>query len=154
MKGMMLCLMTIGWPVLVLAHPQHQSTAEIVLNAQRGMLEISLRVWPDQLREALQASRCGSKAHAAERQIMCYVQAHMHVMEGEQALPLRWVGQEMDDGVLWIYVETTWPKKDLRILNRMFFDVADDQINVVQLKQDALKRTVIQTRQGPSLVVG
>lgn len=122
-------------------HPDHVTLTEIAVNTETRCLEVSVRVDPGQIEDALylafdervravSGSRFDSLLQRYLRQNFL-VQRH----RGGWG-KLRWVGLETDPFECWLHFEVTLPDRggELRISNQMFFEVNPFQLNRLFLR--------------------
>lgn len=135
-----------------LAHKFHTSFTEANYNAEAGTLEVTLRTFPDDLEAALRrraslapapSAATGQKPAAKdgqkefEERVAAYV-AETFLLKTEKGDPVKisWVGMDAGVDSAWLYFEARVPAgaTDLRLSNRLLFDLFDDQINLVNLR--------------------
>lgn len=132
------------------AHPQHRSTARVEIDRNRGVLEVALRVAPDDLEAALE-HRSGRLVRIFEKsadvQILRYLRDTFRVGKEGSSGRLRWIGRELEAGDLWLYFEVGLPKKaaSVELFNRVFFELNAHQINVVRWRDGKKKVTASQS---------
>lgn len=129
----------------VLAHPQHRTTAQVEANLEKNVLEVGLRVHPEDLEQALNHSEPTSE------QIVAYLQARFVLAQDGKVSGIRWVGQERDGSDRWLYFEAPFTNGAAELSNRVFFEIHKNQINVVQLSIAGKTRTVSLTADRPTL---
>lgn len=128
------------------AHPVHSSSAVADIRGRR--LEVTLSVTPEDLQEALRRRtkrrldidrdpkvEALSKAYARER----------FVLRGpEGAVPMTWVGIEVEAEVARLYFEFALPKslQGVRLHDAVFFEIAPAQINRVLVRRGDTSRTL------------
>lgn len=130
------------------AHPQHRTTAQVDVNYDRKVLEVGLRVQPDDLARALEPR---DKRAMAAAQVRLYVQERFVLQQGTRKSRLKWVGQEREGAELWLYFEMPFVVGTAKLSNRMFFELFDKQINVVRIRDGRKKRTVSMTAKSTPL---
>lgn len=139
-----------------LTHPQHRSTAQVEVDKKRKVLEVALRVLPDQLEEALTKWRKPEEKQKLTdaQKITRYLQDKFRVV-GDDSTPARilWVGRENDGGELWLFFELKLPSGKAYLSNRVFFELSSEQLNVVQIRSGKNKRTVLQTIKNKPLLI-
>ena len=133
------------------AHPQHRSTAQVEVNRKTTRLEVGLRVHPNELSQAV--ARWGEPKGSREERITRYLLDRFQVIGEGQAAKLSWVGQEKEGSDVWLYFEIELPKGAAELTNRVFFEQAPNQINVVRIKDGKTKRTVSQTIDSKPLLI-
>lgn len=134
------------------AHPQHRTTAQVDVNHDRKVLEVGLRVHPDDLARAIEPrDKRAMAAAAAAAQVRLYLQERFVLQQGKRKSRLKWVGQERDGAELWLYFEMPFAVGPARLSNRVFFELFDKQINVVRIRDGGEKRTVSLTAKSDSI---
>ena len=136
------------------AHKFHASLAEIDYDVTERTVQVSARVFADDLEDAL-TRRAGHPirlevAPEAERLVFEYVKASLTIEDaGGRALALSWVGMEVRVDEVWIFVEAKAPDgfEDAAIGYRVFFELFDDQVNTVNVR-DGGKRSTLVFRRG------
>jgi hypothetical protein len=123
------------------AHKFHASFTRIERNAETKSIEITVRVFADDL-EAILSRREKRRIQAdqipdAEKVVGGYVRERLQVRDGDGAeISLSWVGMEVKVDSVWIYVEGKSPGglQASTVVNTLFFDLFDDQVNTVSVK--------------------
>jgi hypothetical protein len=132
-------------------HDFHTSLAEVQYNASERVLEVSLRVFTDDLEDALLRENGGkairvTDAGTADPFIKNYLAKNFSVIDGgNRRRPINLLGKEITVDVTWIYFEI----KDIdnlsgkRLQNAVLTEVFDDQINMVNLITPSGKQTFL-----------
>ena len=126
-------------------HPIHVSLCEVQYNAQTKKLEISLRVFTDDLELALEKTYGAKLLHigtATERaeavsHIQQYVLQHLKLAPGSATpLKLTYLGKEQEGLATWVYLESEPlpPFTTLQVTNTLLHALYDDQQNLVNVK--------------------
>ena len=143
---MFVCL---SYQCVMASHPFHVSCAEIEYNQNRETFEVALCVWPEDLAKAVskmeeESIDIDALSEAKRDEIFKkYVFQKFRFVDAsvagnEQPLPatIRWIGSELDVKKGWLYFEvdaksagTQWT-----IENQMFFELNEDQLNQVQVR--------------------
>lgn len=148
-----LVAVSFGWPARALAHDFHASFAIIERSADASILEISVRVFADDLEDALSA-REGRPVKFdvttdIDRLISDYMTTTLELRTQDgRAKPCTWVGKEARIDSVWIYLET--PAEDLarlQVRSRVLHERFADQVNLVQVK-DGRRQTMLNFRRG------
>lgn len=134
------------------AHKFHASFTEIERNPETKSLEVTIRVFPDDLENILgkrEKKRIQIDAITdAPRVVGDYVREHL-VLRGPdgKTVEWKWVGLEVKVDAVWIYVEAPAPPSldKWQARDSLFFDLFDDQINSVTVR-DGNRRGSIQFR--------
>jgi hypothetical protein len=136
-------------PSSAAAHKFHTSFTEAHYNAKEGSLEITLRTFPDDLENILgrrrgKAVRLDRKKEA-EPLLAAYLQETFQLKNARgEAVKLSWVGMDAGVDSAWLYFEARMPEgtAGVQLRNQFMFDLYDDQINIVNVKQDGKKRAI------------
>ncbi|HYG10123.1 MAG TPA: DUF6702 family protein [Pyrinomonadaceae bacterium] len=128
------------------AHKFHTSFTEADYNAPERSLQITLRTFPDDLESVL--SRRSGKAvrldrkKEAETLLAAYLQETFKLKNARgEIVKLSWVGMDAGVDSAWLYFEAHMPEgcAGAELSNQFMFDLYDDQINLVNVKQDGQK---------------
>ncbi|HEX8633490.1 MAG TPA: DUF6702 family protein [Pyrinomonadaceae bacterium] len=131
------------------AHKFHTSFTEADYNAAERSLQITLRTFPDDLEKVL--NRRGGTAvrldrkQEAEPLLVAYLQETFQLKNAAgEIVKLSWVGMDAGVDSAWLYFEARLPEgcAGTTLRNRFMFDLYDDQINLVNFKQDGKKRAL------------
>ena len=143
------------------AHKFHASLTQIEVNASAKTVEVAIRVFVDDLEEAL-TRRSGHRvrletASDFDALSMAYVSSSLKLLapDGEPVV-FRWIGKEASVDVVWLYVEAPLASRldGGRLENSLFFDLFDDQVNTVNLKDGKRRATLtFSTGDGPKPLV-
>jgi hypothetical protein len=134
------------------AHPLHASSAQADWNRDSRCLEIGIRVYADDLVEALNRDRAAplslEKSPAAELDdaLRGYFGARFRVITPDgAAVALKWVGRQFeqesghdheDEQILWLYVEAPLPAGlgGLRLWHGLLLEHFRDQANTLRVR--------------------
>ncbi len=138
------------------AHSFHQSLSEVELNATRSVLEVSMKVVPEDLERALE-NRVRRQVNLdatddVDALLLRYLSSTFRVSSDDgRLLPLHFVGKEVDHRAAWLYFEIPFAHRDGRLLleNRILFDLETEQINTVNYRQEDRHATLIFTVDNP-----
>jgi hypothetical protein len=129
------------------AHPLHTSLAEITYDATHKQLQISLRVFVDDLTKASEAytrSRPGTK----EWRFDVYARSAFLVADraGRQ-VPLQSCGGKLVSDLMWLCYRAAAPAgfSGFKVSHRILFDLYTDQINIVQANNNGKKQSLLFT---------
>ncbi|MDZ7269276.1 MAG: hypothetical protein ONB48_16980 [candidate division KSB1 bacterium] len=155
LAGIQLGLLS-GVLLLGVRHPFHVSVCQVDHNPQTQALEITFRLFTDDLEEALLAQGTGRlmlgdsrEAPAVDRYLFNYLKhAVVFVVNGDTAR-FQYVGRETETDVTWCYVEILKiaQVKKIAITNRLLHELFEDQINLVHVKAGG-KLKSLQLRRG------
>lgn len=132
------------------SHPYHVSMAEIEYNPTRKTFEVALCVWPEDLQKSVSQmeKRPVSIDTESEKdrdalfnkyvaQKFLFLPSGKAEEDGERTpASIRWVGSELTLKKCWLYFEVDGKTASdgWSIENQMFFELNDDQLNLVQVK--------------------
>ncbi len=132
-------------------HDFHTSLAEVHYNAPERVLEVSLRVFTDDLENALSRENGGkairvTDAGTADPFIQNYLAKNFSVIDaGNRRRPVNLLGKEITVDVTWLYFEIRDVESlaGKRLQNAVLTEVFDDQINMVNLVTPSGKRSFL-----------
>ena len=137
------------------AHKFHASFVQVDYNAKTQSAEITLRTFPDDL-EAILTRRAG-KSVALERKdeagalALAYLRDTFQLQSARGVrATLTWVGMDAGVDSAWLYFEAKLPGglSGARLSDQYFFDLFDDQVNVVNLRDGDNKQSLTFERGG------
>ena len=137
------------------SHPFHVTRAEVEYNPKRQTFEVAICVWPEDLARAVsqtekrkvniddesEASRDAMFSRYVAKKFQFVAQtAADNKKEKPAAAKIRWIGSELEVKQGWLYfeVDAKTVAKNWTIENRMFFELNDDQLNQVQIRNGKL----------------
>ncbi len=132
------------------AHTYHASLAEVDYNAKSKVLELGIRVFANDLEEALTRRR-GRKVRLdvtpdVGTLTADYLRDTIVIADREgRAVPLQWIGMELRVDEAWLYVQGAAPAgiDGGTVTARVFFDLFDDQVNTVNIQQGDARTTLV-----------
>lgn len=136
-------------PLLLLAdftpvHDFHVSRTRIEYGAEQSEWQITLHLFIDDLELALEEKGSpklylGTKREdaAADEYVRAYLEQYVKLFADDTRLEWQWLGKELSEDLtaFWIYLYVPDAKVDapLRVQNKLFFDLYDDQQNMIQV---------------------
>lgn len=149
----LLTLLIIALPWLVpggaQAHQQKAAVTRVLFNTNSGNLEVMHRFLVHDAEHAVQqlfdpsADILGSDT--SREQFAAYVTERFALLDGYgSTLPLRYVGQEVDGGFLWVYQEMPLPETltTLSVVQNALRDVWPEQNNLVNIERNDTIQTL------------
>lgn len=133
-------------------HPFHTSLTEIQYNAREKSLEITIRLFTDDLETALtklnngQKIMIGGKNDNSNAVLSKYIQQHFAIITPQkQKKPINILGKEIEGDATWVYVEVPESAivKDHTIYNDLMQELFDDQTNLVNFFYAGNKKTFL-----------
>ena len=132
-------------------HDYHVSVIQMQQNATTKTLEISMRIFTDDLEMALSKDN-GNKRFTISNQdrndefLKRYLNRHFEVKDARKQIKnFKYLGKEQEVDATWIYLEvegfSDWKGMSLR--NDVLMEVFDDQVNMVNFKSESGKKTYL-----------
>lgn len=124
-------------------HDFHVSITTIDHNPRTQALEITVKIFTDDLERSIQALGGGNlylggpnEAADADSLVHAYLRNRLSLALDGRPATYAWVGKEVELDAVWCYVEVTQVGKfsSLEITNRILTELFDDQANVVHCK--------------------
>lgn len=123
-------------------HPIHLSLCEIHYNTNSQKLEISLKIFLDDLEEALMLKGHPSlyiatpkEIASADEKIFDYVASQFYITEGPKSISYQWVGKELSEDLtaIWCYFESEKINQiqELKFKNCILMELFGDQKNIL-----------------------
>ncbi len=123
-------------------HPFYISVTEINHNAADKSLEISCKIFTDDLESAIKKSigatvdlSNGAQQERAGALVSQYVQQHLHMIANGKPVPIKFIGYEKEAESVYCYFEATGVAalKKLEISNSLLQDFTQEQINIMHI---------------------
>ncbi|HEX4947393.1 MAG TPA: DUF6702 family protein [Blastocatellia bacterium] len=135
-------------PSPIAAHKFHLSFMQLEFNAQEKTAEITLRVFADDLENAL-SQRSGKPIKLDHKEAPSLIAAYLRdtvELKGRngQLKKLMWIGMELKADVALLYVEAKMPEgfAGTQLRQQVFFELFEDQVNQVLLKSAQAKASL------------
>lgn len=132
-------------PSIFLLHPFHVSVMEVVHKPEERLVQVSIRIFLDDLELALRAATENNSLDITdttateylEEEIGKYVKSRFTVTTHKNLI-FNYLGFEYDQDVLWCYFEASKVKKfdELKISNKLLIEAFDDQENLIHVRKD------------------
>lgn len=128
------------------AHTFHTSLTRMDYNREEKTAEITIQVFAHDLEKAVE-KRAGKRVNLekspdAVKFVLEYLnERFVFKNKAGEAKKLVWVGKEQSADSIWLYVETAMPEgfAGATLENSLFFDLANDQVNLVTARFDGKK---------------
>ena len=147
--GLAIWAATLG---VALRHPYYMSICEVDHNAQAKTLEISFKIFADDLEAALEAQG-GGKLHLgtaqedknAGRRIFSYLKKCVAFIVDGDTTTFGFVGKEVETDVFWCYLEAGHVAtiNKIEVVNRLLLERHDEQVNIVHVKADGKRKSLL-----------
>lgn len=138
------------------AHPFYVSVCQIDYNSDTRSLEITLKLFTDDLESVLTENDSdqlylGSEKEAenADSLISGYIVGKLAIEVEGNKQSWQYLGKEVDNEATWCYLEITEVDtiNQLRIVNYIFLEAFDTQTNIVHVKIDMQKKSLLLSRE-------
>ncbi|MFT2008405.1 DUF6702 family protein [Pontibacter sp. 13R65] len=134
----------------VAAHDYHASITDITYNSKTQHLEVAVKVFMDDLEEALTRKAKSKITYSNTAQVQQYLQAYLQehlVFEQEKGKPLKhkFLGSEAETDAVWVYVEVPVQHASLPLLvhNTVLMELFNDQMNIVNISSKGTTNSVL-----------
>lgn len=143
MQQFYLYMISLGW--LVFTHPFHISLTEIKWNSETEHLEISQKIFWDDLEVAMSGYHDESidflnpaNKEKLTEQIKAYVFTQNKLWVEDKEVELNFVGYEVEDDAAWFYLESAKVNEpvSIKIKDSLLLEDFPDQKNVIQFYFD------------------
>lgn len=135
------------------AHKYYTSLAQVEYNTEARTVEISLRVFADDLELAL-TRRAGRKVSLdrtrdAAGLALAYLRETFELKNRDgETKALKWVGMELRSDIAWLYVEAEMPEglAGARLRDHVLFELFEKQVNTVSVRYPGAKADIVFAR--------
>ncbi len=134
------------------AHPFYVSICQVDYNKQDETLEISLKIFANDLLEAL-ANEGETKIYLGEQNenpktdtlIYNYVQKHLNLEVNNQLFHYNFLGKEMDKDVVWSYfeIENIGSLESLSVSCDLLVQEFESQNNIIQVNKNGIIKNLL-----------
>lgn len=145
--------------VFVLVHPLHVSVTEIAFDTKEKELEITLRVFTDDLELAIRDAKKNENLDllkpantTIDKLVWEYLEPRFKVSVEGKPQPVKYLGHEKDEDVLVFYIQVQPVKnfQTLSITNSIITELYDDQANLVNVTLNDKTKSLRLMRNNPS----
>lgn len=146
-------------PVFLLAsavagvrHPFYVSICQIDHNPEAKSLELTFKIFTDDLEKALEAQGTGKlylgdprEAQDADRYLYNYLKNQVVIVVNGDTAAIRYVGKEVEMDVTWCYVEIAQVTevKKITVTNRILLEIYEEQTNLVHVKAGGQQKSML-----------
>ncbi len=141
------------------AHPIYLSLCQIDYNAENHSLEISVKIFADDLLNALR-ERKQTDLHLGEQQenqktneyIFNYLKDNLDIKIDNKPVTVSYVGKEMEDSAVWCFLEVTdiASFSKIQVTDQILTEIYDSQSNVVQVNNKGKILNLLLKKDNPS----
>jgi hypothetical protein len=137
-------------PLMAWAHAYHTSITELRYNPAKKQVEISFKIFTDDLEKALSQGQPAS-VHLDEQPrasvlAAAYIQRCVRVgSRPGEALPIQFLGMQHEQDAYWLYakVAVPHPLTSLRLRQTLMLDMYSDQMNIVNIEAGGQKQSAL-----------
>lgn len=136
---------------LFLFHPLHLSVSDVVYKPENKSLEITQRLFSDDLEDALR-HHSGKKtdvlnpANAEQLSALIgdYLSENFELQLNGQTVQPNYLGYEIEGEAVWVYLEVSNVKRirQIGVRNTIFFELFDDQVNLINIEKEGAIRSL------------
>nr|WP_223151524.1 DUF6702 family protein [Chitinophaga varians] len=127
---------------MAILHPFYVSVTEITHNAAKKELEVSCRIFADDLENTLKAQYKTSfdiikpvNRQQVDKMIAAYLSQHLQITLDGKKVPLRFLGYKIEEDAVWSFLSAdnvTVPKK-VGVMNDLLYQQHPTQINMIHV---------------------
>ncbi len=127
-----------------LLHPFHVSVAEVKYKEEKKALQISIRIFLDDLEVALQKYSGNNNLDITKKKnwnsvnenLEKYTLENLRIYDAKGQMDANYIGAEIEGDVMWAYVEVEKVKKlkTITIWNSILIETYDDQENIIHFR--------------------
>ena len=137
-------------------HPFYISVCQVDHNPETGALEMSFRIFMDDLELALEAMGTDRLHLGTEREtekadlyIGRYLTRHVVVEINGRRVSVAFLGKEVDPDAIWCYmeVENVPVLESLTMTNSLLLETFEEQVNLVHVHANGQKKSLVFDRQ-------
>ncbi|MET3112908.1 hypothetical protein AAKU52_000627 [Pedobacter sp. CG_S7] len=157
-QSLLICYVLLGFtsfpkaknPVATGRHPLHLSSMELNYTTKGETIEISCRLFTDDLENALSKQfkvptdlSAPSKHKEMDALLRKYIALHVQLKGNGKALGLNYIGFEKEREAIIVYIESVPVKalKKLAINNSLMYDLFDDQTNIMHMHYNGERKS-------------
>ena len=133
-------------------HKYYVSVTEINIIESSGTIQISSRLFIDDLELALQniyadesISLSNADSEKVQNMIKTYVITHFKIDVNKEQIDLNYLGREYEDDVIYIYMEAEGLDEisSIKIYNSILFDTYQEQEHIIKTKTEKKSKSFI-----------
>jgi hypothetical protein len=136
-------MITLFYSLIAFLHPIHISVTEINYSAKDKALQITSRIFIDDLELAIRSKRKEENLDiinpknglTTDQMVSEYVKEHLQIKVDGKARPITYLGSEKEDLAIICYIEVQDFKKakTIEVTNNVIMEIHDDQSNLVHI---------------------
>lgn len=127
-------------------HPFHVSVTEIRTNSTQKTVQISCRMFTDDLQSALfhlyqYKAELAKTDGTADAYLQRYLKEHLQISIGGQVVDYQWVGYEIEEEATWCYLEASNvpTQGQAQVTSRILYDYLSEQTNLIHYYRDGVR---------------
>ncbi|MEE2710011.1 MAG: DUF6702 family protein [Gemmatimonadota bacterium] len=133
-------------------HPLYISICEIEHNTDTAALELTFKIFTDDLETALEEQGVGKLRLGTDREmenadeyIRRYIEKNVVIQVDDRSVELGYVGKEVEMDVAWCYVEVqgVLSIKSMTVSNTLLFELFEEQTNIVHINANKKKKSLM-----------
>lgn len=137
--------------LFLLLHPYHVSVTEVRFDEEVQSVQITERIFIDDLEEALRKANNDGKfvlmddSLISHQYLKTYFEQNFVTAVNGKTISYDYLGAEVEDDVIWCYIEITGVEslQSIKLTNSIMTEVFDDQKNLVHFKIGGEKKSFI-----------
>ncbi|MFC5284885.1 DUF6702 family protein [Pedobacter alpinus] len=123
-------------------HPYYVSVTEVNHNVKNKTLEISVKIFFDDLEQAIEKENSASfyitkPSDKVKNNFLIenYIKKHLQITVNKKQLPLKYIGYEIQQDAAWCYLEIAKVTKvnQITINNNVLYNLHKEQINMLNV---------------------
>lgn len=135
-------------------HPFHISVCSINYAAAENSLQVTVKIFADDLEEALNQTGTNTIAYVdvlnpanpaqLDSIVGNYLSQHLSFTVNEQATKPQFLGFEREDLTMWCYLEITGISEvqQVEVQNTLLLNTFDDQVNIVHIRANSVVKSM------------
>ncbi len=140
------------------AHPFYVSICEVNYNSETKSLEISLRIFTDDLEKTMQdwsAEKLylgeNNESQKTDSLLKNYILQELTIAVDGKSVPFHFIGKEVVQALTWIYLETENISdfEKIELSNRILFQTFPSQTNLVHVNNKGETKSLLLTKNNP-----
>jgi len=138
----------------VLLHPFHISVTSIYHAENESSLQITVKIFADDLEEALNQDQTKSSVYVdvlnpsnptrLDSIVQDYLSQHLAVSVNEKSISPQFLGLEREDLTMWCYLEVTPVERleKVKVQNTLLLNTFEDQANIVHVRANGVVKSM------------
>jgi len=131
-------------------HPFYISVTEMNHNAKNNIVEISCKIFADDLEKVLSRS-AGGKVNVSDpnnksnndKLISTYIAKHLQLKIDDKPVTIQFIGSEREEDVVWSYfqVNNISAVKKIDVMNDILYETFESQTNLIHVQVDGNRQS-------------